>query len=71
MSDDEVNSLAETYENDIKQIKDGLYRMGWYMRGSVSIDTLMYDTDIEDQDILQNIIKDNIELTKTAKMPLL
>lgn len=71
MEDAEINLLAEEMEVDIKRYKDSLYRLGWYMRGSVSIETLMYDTDLEDHDIIQVIIKDNIELTKTAKMPLL
>lgn len=71
MEDHEINSLAAEMEVDIKRYKDGLYRLGWYMRGSVSIETLMYDTDLEDHDIMQNIVKDNIELTKNSKMPLL
>jgi len=58
-------------ENQIKQIKDGCYRLSWYMRGGVSVDTLLYDTDIEDQEIINNIIKDNIENTKNSRMPLL
>ncbi len=41
------------------------------MRGGVSVHDLLYDTDIEDQEIMNNIIKDNIENTKNAKMPLI
>lgn len=58
-------------ENEIKQIKHECYQLSWYMRGGVTFDTLMYDTDLEDQEIMTNIIKDNIENTKNAKMPLL
>lgn len=71
MTDEEINSLAGQYENEIKQTKDMIYRFSWYMRGGVSFDTLMYDTDLEDVDIMQRIIKDNIENTKNAKMPLI
>lgn len=71
MTDEEINSLAGEFENEIKQIKDMCYRFSWYMRGGVSISEILYDTDIEDQEIIQRIIKDNIEITKTAKMPLL
>tara|TARA_B100001287_G_scaffold102251_1_gene85901 strand:+ start:1770 stop:1967 length:198 start_codon:yes stop_codon:yes gene_type:complete len=63
--------LAKEFENDIKSIKDACYRMSWYMRGGVSVDTLLYDTDVEDNEIMQNLIKDNIENTKNSKMPLL
>jgi|TARA_R110001592_G_scaffold172738_1_gene411237 hypothetical protein len=41
------------------------------MRGGVSVTTLLYDTDVADQEIMSKIIKDNIEHTKNAKMPLL
>jgi len=41
------------------------------MRGGISVDTLLYDTDMEDQEIISKIVKDNIENTKNAKMPLL
>ena len=58
-------------ENEIKGIKEGLYRLSWYMRGGVSVHDLMYDTDLEDQEIMNNIVKQNIENTKNAKMPLI
>jgi len=71
LSDDEINSLASNYENEIKQIKDMVYRMSWYMRGGVSVEQIFTDTDLEDHDVMQRIIKENIEATSKAKMPLL
>ena len=58
-------------ENEIKQIKEGCYRLAWYMRGGVTIDQLLYDTDIEDQEVMTSIVKENIENTKNSRMPLL
>ena len=63
--------LAEEFEEDIKKIKDTVYRLSWYMRGGLSVETLMYNTDVIDQDVISRIIKDNIENTKNSKMPLL
>jgi hypothetical protein len=71
LDDSAVQDLAEEFENDIKRIKDTIYRLSWYMRGGISVDTLLYDTDMEDQEIISKIVKDNIENTKNAKMPLL
>lgn len=71
LSDDQINSLAEEFETDIKIIKDACYRLCWYMRGGVNVETLLYDTDIADQEIMNLIIKDNIENTKNSRMPLL
>lgn len=41
------------------------------MRGGVTIDHLLYVLSHEDRGIMYDIIKDNIELTKSTKMPLL
>ena len=71
LTDVEINSLAGELENEIKQIKDMCYRLSWYMRGGVSVEQILYDTDIEDQEIMNRIIKENIEHTKNAKRPLL
>jgi hypothetical protein len=58
-------------EKEIKQIKEGCYKLSWYMRGGVTIEQLLYNTDLEDQEVMSNIIKENIENTKNAKMPLI
>lgn len=58
-------------ENEIKSIKEGCYRLSWYMRGGITIEQLLYNTDLEDQEVISNIIKDNIENTKNSRMPLL
>lgn len=58
-------------ENEIKQIKHQCYQLSWYMRGGVSVDQLLYDTDLDDQEIMMKIVKENIENTKNARMPLI
>jgi hypothetical protein len=55
----------------IKQLKDTIYRLGWYMRGSFSYENLMFHTSVEDREILNKIIKDNIETTEKTRMPLI
>ena len=58
-------------ENETKQIKDDVYRIGWYMRGSFTYDDLMFKISLEDRKILNNIIKENIETVNKTKLPLL
>jgi hypothetical protein len=41
------------------------------MRGGVDSYILLNHTDLEDLDILNGIVKENIELTKSSKMPLI
>jgi len=41
------------------------------MRGSVTYEDLMFNISHEDIEIFNNIIKENIEMTEKARMPLL
>lgn len=51
-------------------MKHNLYRLCWHMRGSISIDQafMLSQTDFE---ILNKIVKENMENVKKTKMPLL
>ena len=71
MGESDLLKLSTQYENEIKQLKDELYRIAWYMRGSISYDDLMFKLNREDKEIMNRIIKDNIETTNKTKMPLL
>jgi len=57
--------------NDIKRIKDGRYRLGWYLRGALSYEDLMYRISHEDVEILNNIAKENIEATEKSGLSLI
>jgi len=61
-----VNSL----ELITKQLKDEIFRISWYMRGGVSSDDLFFKYSYEDRQIINEIIKDNIEATKNSRLPL-
>ena len=71
LEESDILELSKNYENQTKQIKDDVYRIGWYMRGSFSYDDLMFKITSEDRDILNAIIKENIETVNKTKMPLL
>jgi hypothetical protein len=70
MDESDLSKLSVDYENQIKQIKDELYRIAWYMRGSIGYDDLMFKISREDKEIMNRIIKDNIETTNKTRMPL-
>ena len=40
------------------------------MRGSFTYENLMYHISVEDRDILNKIVKDNIETTEKTRLPL-
>ena len=64
LSDSEIAGLIERFEAEIKDLKDEFFRISWYMRGGVTADQLFYLYSYEDRTIMNNIIKENIELTK-------
>jgi hypothetical protein len=57
-------------ENEKKNIKADLYKICWYMRGSITFDDAFYLT-AEDKEIIGKIVKENIEATKNTKMPMI
>lgn len=71
LSDDSIPEFIEHLENSIKQIKDEIFRIAWYMRGGVTSTDLLNMYSPEDRDMILKIIDDNIELTKKSGMPLL
>ena len=68
LSNEEILDLLDKMEKDSKAIKDNILRICWYMRGSISYDDgmLLSQVDIE---IINKIIKDNLETTQKSKLP--
>ena len=58
-------------DEETKDFKLELFRLSWYMRGGVSVNDLMDRYGFEDRELMYAVVKDNIESTKTAQMPLL
>lgn len=63
-----INKLSQRLEKETKALKDNLYRICWYMRGSLSVSEA-YNLAPDDLEILNEIIKDNLETTKKTGMP--
>jgi hypothetical protein len=70
LSSSDILKLVEDYESDTKQIKDDVFRIAWHMRGGVSSEDLFWRYSLEDRQILNKIIKDNIETTNKTGLPL-
>jgi hypothetical protein len=58
-------------EGEVKEFKEELFRISWFMRGGVTISDLLFMCSSEDRDLIYTVIKENIDLTKETKMPLL
>ena len=67
----ELETFVNSFDTVIRQIKEEIYRISWYMRGGVSsLDLLHYYTR-DDRIVMNEIIKENIEFTQKSGMPLL
>jgi hypothetical protein len=71
MSRSDIVAYLIRLSNEVKRFKLELYRLCWYMRGGITINDLLYSLGSEDREIMYDVVKDNIELTKVSRMPLL
>jgi uncharacterized protein YcfL len=68
---DEIQAKLVRLDNEVKEFKQELFRISWYMRGGVTVQELLTIYSMEDREMIYNVIKDNIEATKETRMPLL
>lgn len=71
MSDNDIEEYLVRLDNEVLHFKDQLFRISWHMRGGVNINDLLHTYSYEDIEILNNIIKEHIDLTKETQLPLL
>jgi hypothetical protein len=63
-----INKLIQDYEKDTKALREELFRLCWYMRGSLSF-TEAFSLSFEDREIITKIVESNLETTKTSQLP--
>jgi len=57
-------------ENHTKEIKFNIFKLTWYMRGGVTSEDLFWRYSIEDRNIINDVIKDNIDTVNKTGLPL-
>lgn len=62
LSNEEVVELINSYEKESKALRKYIYKLVWYMRGGVTIDQ-GFDLSFHDREIINELIKENIERT--------
>lgn len=55
-------------DTETRAIRQEIMKLCWYMRGGVTYDEAMQMSHIE-RDIINSIIKDNLETTKKSGLP--
>jgi hypothetical protein len=65
---DEIDALINEYELSSKALREEALRMCWYMRGGLTYTEAMYLSNSE-KDLINKIIKDNMQTTKDSGLP--
>jgi len=64
----QIEEEVKRMDEESKALKKEIYKLAWFMRGSLSIEEAFY-MDIMDRDILIEIVKENIETAKETGLP--
>ena len=60
--------MVDRMEKDCQNIRQEALKMSWFMRGGLSYDQAMA-LSIQEREIINEIIKDNLETTKKSGLP--
>lgn len=64
----EIDQVVKEMEDESKALIKDLYKMAWFMRGSLTLEQA-YQLDYDSREIISEIIKENLETTKETKLP--
>lgn len=62
---DQIQAEVNNMEKESKALKKELYKMAWFMRGSLSFQEV-FQLDLNDREAIAEIIKENLETTKSS-----
>lgn len=68
MNNDQIVQELSRLDNESKEIKNSIIRMAWYMRGGTTITELL-ESPNADRELINDLIKENLETTKKSGMP--
>ena len=68
LNSEEISKLVETMEEDTTQIRQEALKMCWYMRGGITYDQSL-QLSIAEREIINGIVKENMETTKKSGLP--
>ena len=68
LSNEKIIALLERYERESKALRHEALRISWSMRGGITYSDAMALSQLE-REVISDIIKENMEITKESKMP--
>lgn len=67
-SHDEISTMVDRMDQEAKDIRQQSLKMSWYMRGGATYEDVL-QMSFQERDLVTALIKDNLETTKTSKLP--
>lgn len=64
----EILEEVKNYENQQKEIKSDIMKLCWYMRGGMTLEE-GFSISYEDRQLINDIVKENLETTKKTQLP--
>ena len=68
LDSDGVSKMIDAMEKETENIRLDVLKLCWYMRGGVTYDEAM-QMSRTDHDLINNIVKENLETTKKSGLP--
>lgn len=68
LSNDEIVTMINDYEKDSKALKHNILKQCWYMRGGLTYEEATM-LSFQEREIINQIIKENLETTKDSGLP--
>jgi hypothetical protein len=65
---EEIHKEVKKLEDESKALKKELYKLAWFMRGSLTFEQA-YLLDVADRGIISEIVQENLETTKESQLP--
>jgi len=65
---DEILTEVDNMEREQKAIKKEVFKLSWYMRGGMNLNEA-YTLSVEERQIIGDIVKENLEVTKSSGLP--
>lgn len=70
MSDTEIGNYLEELDSERKSLKQNIFELMWWMRGSVTLEEA-WAMSADDRRAINEVIKNNLETTKKSGLNLI
>lgn len=68
LTNEDIGELLESYDVNSKALRNRILKLIWHMRGSVTLEE-GFMMSFSDRELVNSLIKENLETTKATGLP--